>query len=228
MPLQDQNQNQLREIAQALRRRLWQVLLPGAVFLSLAYALATLMPKTYTAQTTLELRESTIPIGGQGFDATAIQRDVTNTPWQIKQFERVRRVLEKLEWPEYTTLAPMEQAEFVRDTILDIMVATPFANPNKIQGSTQIVIAYKNTDPQRAEQFVNRLRDAYTSEVLDRYRTDAKKALEVLRNQMQVAPTKRARRTSPRPSSSATTVSRRRSKRRAADASATRIRSTRG
>jgi hypothetical protein len=38
------------------------------------------------------------PFSGQGgMDTTAIVRDVTATPWQIKQYERVRRVIEKLE-----------------------------------------------------------------------------------------------------------------------------------
>lgn len=181
-----QSQNQLMEVASALRRRLGQVLAPAAVVLSLGVLASGLVPKKYTAYTALEVRDVPLPFSGQGgMDTTAIVRDVTATPWQIKQYERVRRVIEKLEWPEYTALSPAEQNDFVRKQI-DAIGLTPAGAKNP-GGSSLIGISYKCDDPQRAEQFLNRLRDAYTQEVLDRYRNDARRNLEVLRNNMSAA-----------------------------------------
>ena len=186
MALQAQNQNQLMEVATALRRRLGQVLAPAAVLISLGVLASGLMPRKFTAYTALEVRDVPLPFSGQGgMDTTAIVRDVTATPWQIKQYERVRRVIEKLEWPEYTALSPMEQNDFVRKQI-DAIGLTPAGTKNAA-GSSLIGISYKCDDPQRAEQFLNRLRDAYTQEVLERYRNDARRNLEVLRNTMSAA-----------------------------------------
>lgn len=184
----NQSQNQLMEVATALRRRLGQVLAPAAVVLSLGVLASGLVPKKFTAYTALEVRDVPLPFSGQGgMDTTAIVRDVTATPWQIKQYERVRRVIEKLEWPEYTALNPAEQNDFVRKQI-EAIGLTPVAAKNA-GGSSLIGISYKSDDPQRAEQFLNRLRDAYTQEVLDRYRKDARLNLEVLRNNMSTAAT---------------------------------------
>jgi capsular polysaccharide biosynthesis protein len=184
----NQSQNQLMEVATALRRRLAQVLAPAAVVLSLGVLASGLVPKKFTAYTALEVRDVPLPFSGQGgMDTTAIVRDVTATPWQIKQYERVRRVIEKLEWPEYTALNPAEQNDFVRKQI-EAIGLTPVAAKNA-GGSSLIGISYKSDDPQRAEQFLNRLRDAYTQEVLDRYRKDARLNLEVLRNNMSTAAT---------------------------------------
>jgi capsular polysaccharide biosynthesis protein len=182
MAVQDQSQNQLREIGGVIRRRAAQIALPAVVLLALGYAMSTLVPRKYTAQTGLEVRETTTPIRGQGVDEKTIQRDVSNTTWQITQFERVWRVIKTLEWPEYTALKPAEQYEFVRDTIANIQVwvSPPSAN---LQGSRLIQIKYSDTEPGRAEQFLNRLRDTFTREVLERYRNDARKALEVLKNE---------------------------------------------
>jgi len=162
------------------------VLAPAAVVLSIGVLASGLVPKKYTAFTALEVRDVPLPFSGQGgMDTTAIVRDVTATPWQIKQYERVRRVIEKLEWPEYTSLNPAEQNDFVREQI-NAIVLTPVAAKNA-GGSSLIGISYTIDDPQRAEQFLNRLRDAYTQEVLDRYRKDARLNLEVLRNNMAAA-----------------------------------------
>ena len=182
---QEPSSNQVADIARVLQRRAGQIVVPAAVVLALGVSLARLMPQKYTATTGIELRETTLPIGGQGFDEKTIQRDVTSTGWQITGFERVRRVIDKLEWPEYVQLSEMAKPEFVRDEIKQIVVSVQPAK--NLQGSSLIRVGYTNADPQRAEQFLNRLRDAYISEVLDRFRNDAKRSLELLRNQMTLA-----------------------------------------
>ena len=50
------------------------------------------------------------------------------------------------------------------------------------QGSSLIEITYTDSDPRRAEQFLNRLREAYTAESLDRLRSAARAQLDILAN----------------------------------------------
>ncbi len=187
MAVQANNPNQLLEFTQALRRRLGQVFAPAAVLTALAVLIAGLMPQKYKATTSLEVRDVPLPFSGTRMDSTSIVRDITATTWQIQQYERVRRVVEKLEWPEYTALSPQEQNEFVRKQILALKVMGGGAAAKATGGSTLITVTYETDDPQRAEQFLNRLRDAYTQEVLERYRNDARRNLDVLRNTMTAA-----------------------------------------
>ena len=187
MAVQAQNPNQLVEFTQALKRRLGQVFAPAAVLTALAVLIAGLMPQKYKATTSLEVRDVPLPFSGTRMDSTSIVRDITATTWQILQYERVRRVVEKLEWPEYTALSPQEQNEFVRKQITALRVTGGGAAAKTTGGSTLITVTYESDDPQRAEQFLNRLRDAYTQEVLERYRNDARRNLDVLRNTMLAA-----------------------------------------
>lgn len=181
MAIQDQGQGQLQELLGVVKRRALQILLPVAFMLVVGYCIARLMPRKYLTQTGIELRETTLPIGGEGYDAKSLQRDISSTVWQVKQVERVRRVVERLEWPDYTALTPQEQHDYVREMIDNVNIKLTLAKNN--QGSSLILIDYTDSDPQRAEQFLNRLRETYTAEVLDRMRTDAREALDVLHNQ---------------------------------------------
>jgi uncharacterized protein involved in exopolysaccharide biosynthesis len=181
----EQGQGQLHEILGVVRRRALHVVVPATLVIALGASAAKLLPRKYTVKTGLELREQTLPLGGFGFDSKAIQRDISSTPWQIRQIERVRRVIEKLEWPDYVSLTPLEQYEYLRRVIKSINVSITAAR--NLQGSSLIEITYTDSDPQRAEQFLNRLRDAYTTEVLDRYRNEARSQLDILQNQRQLA-----------------------------------------
>jgi len=183
-----QEQNPIQEVFGLLRRRAVQILAPAVVFGSIGWAFAQLWPRTYQAQTNLEVREVSPPVNGFGVDAKIIQRDIDNSRWQIMQFERVNRVIEKLEWREFKELTdPMEKVEFVRGVIKKIKVNVSGGGKSGQGGSTLIVMTYEDNDPQRAEQFLNQLREVFTSEVLDRYRTDSRKSLDLLRNQLAVA-----------------------------------------
>src|SRR5882672_10747940 len=106
-----------------MKRRAATVVLPALFCLALGIALARLLPAKYSTKTGLELRESTLPIGGEGFDSHALQRDIGSVTWQIKSAERVRRVIEKLEWADYTALPPKLQHDYLRKAIEDIGVA---------------------------------------------------------------------------------------------------------
>ncbi len=185
MAIQEQNQNSASDFLQVLKRRAGLILLPAGLVITASIALAKLLPRKYSAQTGIELRESQLPTGGQGFNPRQLQQDVANTPWQVKQFERVKRVVEKLEWADYTDLSAPEKHEYIRK-LLDTISVLPTASKNG-QGSSLITIKAISDDPLRAEQLLNRLREAYVSEVLERYRSDARQQLTVLANQKQLA-----------------------------------------
>lgn len=185
MAIQDQGQGQLQEFAGILKRHSRKIVLPTLLFLALGIAVARILPRKYTAKTGLELRESTLPFGGEGLDAKTLQRDISSTSWQIKQVERVARVVEKLEWPDYTALSTPKKHEYLRNVIENITPTVQAAKNG--QGSSLIEVTYTDADPQRAEQFLNRLREAYISEVMERFRNDVKQALDVLGNQRKLA-----------------------------------------
>ncbi|MBL8800581.1 MAG: hypothetical protein JNN27_01185 [Planctomycetes bacterium] len=179
--------NPLQEVVQILRRRALQIVLPALVTLSIGWFLGQLWPRTYLAQTSVEVREINAPIATGSADVRAIQRDIANAGWQIKQFERIARVLDKLEWREYREATdPVERAEFVRE--VSARIKTNVSGGGKqVQGSILFTVAYEDHDPQRAEQFLNQLRQVYIAETLERYRAEARRTLELLLNQKTLA-----------------------------------------
>jgi succinoglycan biosynthesis transport protein ExoP len=178
-------QSQVQEVLGLLRRRALQIFLPAVVTGAIGWALAELWPRTYYAETKLEVRDVTPPVASQGIDAKVIQRDIDNAKWQVKQFERIVRVLEKLEWREYKELTdPVERTEYVKELIDRIGIVSSAPANKVVQGSILLTISYKDNDPKRAEQFLNRLREVFVSEVLDRYRNDARRTADLLRNQL--------------------------------------------
>jgi len=179
--------NPLQEVVQILRRRALQIVLPALVTLSIGLFLGQLWPRTYLAQTSVEVREINAPIATGSADVRAIQRDISNAGWQIKQFERIARVLDKLEWREYREATdPVERAEFVRAVGARIK-ASVMGGGKQVQGSILFIVSYEDHDPQRAEQFLNQLRQVFVTETLERYRAEASRTLDLLLNQKSLA-----------------------------------------
>lgn len=179
-----QGSNQIQDFIDILRRRAWQVVLPAMVGLALGNAAATLMPRRYSTTTQLELRETNMPAAGEGMVAQTLMKDVESATYHIKAPERVRRVIEKLEWQDFTALTTPLQVEYLKDVLARITVKPVVARRG---GSSFINIKYSDTDPERAEQFLNRLRDAYTSDAVERLRNDARAVRDTLQNQMAIA-----------------------------------------
>jgi uncharacterized protein involved in exopolysaccharide biosynthesis len=178
-------QSQVQEFLDILKRRVWQAFLPVLVALAVGNAIATMLPRQYEVRTQLELRETSMPTAGEGMVAKGIQRDVASAQYHIKSSERVRRVIEKLEWQDFTSLTPILQFEYLKRTIKNTKVQIITSRGG--QGSSFITIVYSDSDPQRAEQFCNRLRDAYTTEVVERFRNDARNVRDNYQNQLAIA-----------------------------------------
>ena len=176
---------QIQDFLDILKRRAWQIVLPALLGVAIANAWATLLPRKYGVSTQLELRDTTLPATGEGAVARGIQNDVASAKHHITSSERVRRVIEKLEWQDFTSLSPILQHEYIGNTSRRIKVkVTPAGRQG---GSSFIKISYTDSDAQRAEQFTNRLRDAYTSEVVERFREEARGLRDTLQNQMALA-----------------------------------------
>jgi len=176
---------QVQELLDIVKRRAWQIVLPALLGVALANAVATLLPRKYQVSTQLELRDTALPATGEGAVARGIQNDVASAQYHIKSSERIRRVIEKLEWQDFTSLSKVMQYEYLRDVADRIQVTAKVA-PKRV-GSSFITIRYSDSDAQRAEQFTNRLRDAYTSEVVERFREEARGVRDSLQNQMAIA-----------------------------------------
>jgi uncharacterized protein involved in exopolysaccharide biosynthesis len=181
-----QGGNQIQDFLDILRRRAWQIVLPALVGVALGNAVATLVPRRYKTMTQLELRETNMPATGEGKVAQGLMRDVATAEFHIKATENVRRVIEKLEWQDFTSLTTALQSEYLRSVQQRIQVK-PIAPRGGQGGSAFINITYTDTDPERAQQFVNRLRDAYTTEIVERYRNDARAARDALQNRLALA-----------------------------------------
>jgi uncharacterized protein involved in exopolysaccharide biosynthesis len=178
--VQSSNPNQVHEFVDILRRRHWQVILPTAFVLALGVAIANFLPKRFDVTTRIELRESTL--SGSGPGATVLQRDIGAVPMRLQNGNRIRDVLRKLAWQDYVGLTLPEQIEYEERVLSRLNVnVTP---PGKQGGSSFIAIRYSDTDGQRAQKFLNTLRDDYIASEMKDTKDLAEKVLETLKELM--------------------------------------------
>jgi uncharacterized protein involved in exopolysaccharide biosynthesis len=178
---QSQGLGQLQELLAILRKRAWQIALPAVVVLACGISLAVLLPKEYEVQTIIEVRDAPLPLAGQGVSPDLLQQEVAVARIQIRARERVRRVIERLEWPDYLALQPQMQDLYLERVTAAINVTPVTA---KDRGSSFLTIEYTGRDSRRATDFVNTLRQTYTNEVLERFRNSARSALRTLEGQL--------------------------------------------
>lgn len=170
MPAHAQSHSQVEEVLSLLQRRVWQVLLPAVLTCSVGVMLASLLPRKYETSTRLELVDQTLPLKQAGVESPGFASEVFAAQYQIRSFERVRRVLENLQWEEFETLPPDAQYRYVSRVIADIKV-TPTEVPKT--KALFLNISYKDSDPNHAAQFLNELRDVYVAEKLDALRAQS-------------------------------------------------------
>ena len=178
---QSQGFGQLQELLAILKKRAWQIALPAVVVLACGISLAVLLPKEYKVLTIIEVRDAPLPLAGQGVSPDLLQQEVAVARIQIRARERVRRVIERLEWPDYLALEPQMQDLYVERVMAGINVIPV---QTKERGSSFVTIEYAGRDSRRATDFVNTLRQTYTNEVLERFRNSARSALRTLEGQL--------------------------------------------
>ncbi|MAF65764.1 MAG: hypothetical protein CMJ84_08915 [Planctomycetes bacterium] len=173
MAVQIDPPGQLQEFLAILKRRVWQIVLPTLFSLSLGVGFAIIVPKKYEVTTQVELRETLAGVGGaSGTELSLSAREAENAPHQIKSLQRIRWVVEKLNWAEYLTLPREEQYEYLQDIQDSLTVTVP--RKNKDVGSTFVTIEYLDTSAQRAEEFLRELRTAWIEQVVERDRDKIK------------------------------------------------------
>ena len=178
MPAHAQSQSQIEETLSLIKRRIWQVLLPAVLTSSIGVMLATLLPRLYKTTTRLELVDQTLPLKQAGVEAPpGFASEVYAASYQIRSVERVRRVLETLQWEEFETLPPDAQYRYIERVIDQISV-----KPQEVAKTKALFleINYQDTDPNHAAQFLNELRDVYVAEKLAALRHQA----EQIRDQL--------------------------------------------
>lgn len=185
MAIEAQSQGQFHEVLAVVKRRIFQVVLPAILGVAIGGAVGVLLPREYEVSTQVELREVVLPIGGFGGSSQAIRRDITSARFHVKSLERIRRVIEKLEWQDFTPLTAAEKYEYLKRVAAAVQVTVVGGAKN--MGSSFIFITYTDSDGQRAEHFLNRLRDSYTGEVVERFRNTARDARDTLQNQLSIA-----------------------------------------
>ncbi|HVS11740.1 MAG TPA: Wzz/FepE/Etk N-terminal domain-containing protein [Planctomycetota bacterium] len=178
---QSQGLGQLQELLAILKKRAWQIALPAVVVLACGISLAVLLPKEYKVQTIIEVRDAPLPIAGQGVSPDLLQQEVAVARIQIRARERVRRVIERLEWPDYLAL-PSQMQDLYLERVTAAINVIPVTAQNR--GSSFLTIEYTGRDAQRATDFVNTLRQTYTNEVLERFRNTARSAQQALGQQL--------------------------------------------
>lgn len=178
MAVQIDSPGQVQDFLAILRKRKWQVLLPIAYTLTLGGAFAVLVPKKYRCSTQVELRELYIE-GARADRALSISSiEAESAPQQLQSLTRIRKVIEKLEWPDYLRLSPQERNEFLVDRRRNLSITVPRREKNT--GSTFVTISYSDVNPQRAYQFLRELRGAWIDEVVVRDREQIRSEYENL------------------------------------------------
>lgn len=175
---------QLAELTQLARRRVWQVLLPAVLTGSLGVMAGSLMPAKYQASTTMELATVPEPLVAAGLGQDRLRDRMRAAEKVLKTFDRMDEVLTTLEWPHYETLPPDERREFIKKLNKDLWI--PVEAPVGT-GLLFMEFGYRDTDPQRAAQFANELRDYFVRDLIEDVTEEARDQLELLQKDFKVA-----------------------------------------
>lgn len=175
---------QVAELIQLARRRVGQVLLPAVLTGSLGVMAGSLMPAKYTATTTMELAKVPQPLVDAGLDSNRLRDRMAAAEKVLKTFDRMNEVLTTLEWEHYETLPPDERREFVRKLNKDLWI---LVTNQEGTGLHFMEFGYRDTDPQRAAQFANELRDYFVRDLIEDAQRESSESLDRLSKEFAVA-----------------------------------------
>jgi len=183
MTAQFESTNQLQELLGILVRRKWQILVPALYVLSLGIALAAFLPRVYRARAQVNVFETRVedaaflgdPLAGSG------GREIQNAKYQVMQDNRIRKVLDDLQWPDYLQLTETEKLAY-RDKLRD-RLSIEVLPKAKNEGSTFIDLTFDAGDPRRAEDFLQQLAVLWLQDVYQRDEQNRTKEREVLQDQ---------------------------------------------
>jgi uncharacterized protein involved in exopolysaccharide biosynthesis len=169
--------SQLQEVGALVKRRVWQVLLPAVLTGSLGVMAGSLMPNKYTAKTTMELVAAPQSLAAAGLDMKTLQDEVRAADFKLKTQETMSELLGKLDWDDFQTLPPDERRIFIKRVVKNLKVDTHSPTATSL---LFINFEYTDTEPQRAAQFANELRDYFVRNLIGEVRKKAVILLEAL------------------------------------------------
>ena len=190
MAFQEQQSGSTQEFLEVLSRRKWQIILPTLLILSLGIAWAEFVPRKYEVQTIVELR-STGLVENEGTDGKAMLRSVQGSAeQQIRARNPIRDVIEKLQWDDYLSISGSDRASYSKqlrteyvDRVKERLVVQ-VKGGGKDNPSSFLYLRYSDTNAQRAEQFLNELRNQYIINVVERERNRAREERDSLQDLM--------------------------------------------
>ncbi|HVS19854.1 MAG TPA: hypothetical protein VMT18_14710 [Planctomycetota bacterium] len=178
------NAGQVQEVLVIARRRVWGVFLPAVLTGSLGVMAGSLLPAKYTAETRMELGVVPKPLVDAGLDQGRLRDEMRAAEYNLSTFSRMDEILSGLEWEHYDVLPPDERREFVRLLLKDMWVLV-----ESLEGTNVVFMkfGYRDTDPQRAAQFANYIRDYFVEDLIEDVTTKARSELERLTADYRVA-----------------------------------------
>ncbi|QDU67427.1 hypothetical protein [Engelhardtia mirabilis] len=183
MALQVDSQDQITEFIGVLSRRRWQIIVPALYVIMLGVVVGVFIPKKYVAEMQINLLEARIDDrdnANRSLEQTATQREIENAEYQAKSSDRVRRVIDELNWSDYLQLDSVERNEYLARVKNSIEVAVLPKTGD--EGSTFIDLSYADVDSGRAIAFLSRLSTLWVQEVYDRDTKNLRLEKETLQN----------------------------------------------
>ena len=170
MALQNETQGQLQEFLELLNRRRWQVILPALFLVALGLAIAVIVPRKYKVSTRIEVKDLQIvnELPGRAAGSATVQEELLGAHNHIRHYNRVREIVERLKWPDYMELSDQDRYEYIQTVLQNIEVDVFVDTSKKGGGSSFIDIKYTDIEGDRAQQFLNRLAEAWKKAFLDR------------------------------------------------------------
>ncbi|MCZ6599186.1 MAG: hypothetical protein O7B99_16220 [Planctomycetota bacterium] len=181
MVVQSETQGQVQEFVAVLSKRRWQVVLPALFVLAFGFVFATIVPKKYVVNAEIELLEPR----GSGPGQIASAREVQNAPLHLRNYARVRSVIERQNWVEYNHLNNQDRHAFIESVLgnIDVLVR----GKKNTEGSTFVWISYADVEARRAEKFLNELLRRWIDDVIERDKDRLMAEREEYQNQLQMA-----------------------------------------
>jgi uncharacterized protein involved in exopolysaccharide biosynthesis len=178
-----------RDYLAIVRRRKWQLVLPGFLIMVLALAIALLWPPTYRSQATILVEQSEIP---QDLVTTLIdeylERRLEAITRRVMVSENLIRIIERYDlYPDERAKSPIASVvESMRGYIAMTPITTQVTNPQSGRTTASTVafsLSFDHRSPETAQRVTNELVSLYLNENLRQRRESAGQTTTFLREE---------------------------------------------
>lgn len=180
---------QLQEFLQIVKRRKWQIVVPALFLFGFSLMVVVIVPRKFKAEGKLVMRAPRIEADR---DATSIAMEIENADEHLKNHERVRAVLDALQWDDYEALkrkypGPNRENMRIVDEYIkrqrQALSAVPNQKDKSRRASAFLTVNYKNVDPKRAEDFIRELVTRWAAEISTQDELALAEELDALQNE---------------------------------------------